>query len=213
VADDAILRPKGKDLFEQLIAGHDYRDLFRDIRMQASHSPVDPRSISLIKNLQEKKIPTLALTAAPAKIQDVEQPCDWRINELKRYGFDFSYSFAERGFLEFSKDPGQTHYPMYKSGVLFSSFHPKGDILVAFLQKMGLSPKKVIFVDDEFRHVQSVVTSLEKLGISVLGIHYTAANEAPCALDITQATFQMNHFLNHDIWLSDDDSKLLLNSL
>lgn len=99
---------------------------------------------------------------------------------------------------------------LFKSGVLFSSFHLKGDILIMFLQKLKLVPKKVIFIDDEFEHVQSVVTCLDKQGISCLGIHYTAANEAPCDLDSEQARLQINYFIEYDIWLSDKDSKQLL---
>ncbi|SRR5581483_109313 len=207
VPDDAILRPQGKDLFELLIDGHDDRDLFRDIRLQASHSLVDARSTSLVQRLQKRKVPVIAYTAAPAKIRGMHQLGNWRIDELKSHGFDFSCSFADCKVLELPKSTGQSHFPMFKSGVLFSSFHPKGDVLILFLQKMGLNPKRIIFVDDELRHVQSVVKSLERHGIACLGIHYTAAIEAPCELNPEQAAFQVNYFINKDVWLSDIESR------
>lgn len=212
VPNDAILRPKGKNLFKRLISGYTDRDLFREIRMKAPHSLVDDKSIGLMQVLQENKIPVIAFTAAPSKVRGVEQLGVWRVDELQRYGFDFSPAFPNSNFLELPKDANQEYVPLFKSGVLYSSFHPKGDILVAFLQQLKLEPKKVIFIDDEFEHVQSVVTCLDKQGIPCLGIHYTAANEASCDLDPEQARFQINYFAEHDIWLGDEESKQLLES-
>jgi len=210
VPNDAILKPKGKDLFKRLIASHTDRDLFREIRMKAPHALVDDRSINLVQKLQRNKIPVIAFTAAPSKVRGVEQPGVWRVNELQKYGFDFSPAFPNSNFLELPKEANQQHFPLFKSGVLYSSFHPKGDILVIFLQQLGLEPRKVIFVDDELEHVQSVVTSLDKQGIPCIGIHYTAANEVPCDLSVEQAHLQISHFIKHDIWLGDKESKQLL---
>ena len=121
-------------------------------------------------------------------------------------------SFPHCHYLEIPKSADQTHFPLFKSGVLFSSFHPKGDVLVAFLESLQLHPNKVIFVDDEMEHVHSVVTSLDKQGIACLGIHYTAANETSCELNSEHARFQVNHFIEHDIWLSDAEAKELSQS-
>lgn len=212
VPDDAILKPKGKALFNELIAGHTDRDLFRDIRMKAPHSLVDHRSISFVQCLRLQKIPVIAFTAAPAKVRGSAPPGEWRVDELKRYGFDFRHSFPQCHFLELPKDAHQPHSPLFKSGVLYSSFHAKGDILLAFLKALGWNPKKVIFVDDELVHVQSVVASLETYGIPCTGIHYTAANEFPCDLNLEIARFQIHYFIEHDLWLGDEECKKLLNA-
>lgn len=212
VPKDAILQPKGKDLFKQLIASYTDRDLFREIRMQAPHTLVDEKSIYFVQKLQQQKIPIIALTAAPAKVRGVEQAGTWRVDELKRYGFDFSSTFPTVDFLELPKNVNYQHFPMFKSGVLYSSFHPKGDILVVFLKILGFQPNKIIFIDDELIHVQSVVSSLDKIGIPCLGIHYTAANEAPCALNSEQAQFQIDYFVKHDIWLEDEKCEQLFKS-
>lgn len=206
VPNDAILKPIGKNLFKQLIANHTDRDLFREIRMQAQHALVDNRSISLVQKLQQDGIPVIAFTAAPSKVRGVDQPGVWRVDELQKYGFDFSPAFPNLNFLELPKNSNQQHFPLFKSGVLYSSFHPKGDILIMFLQQLGLEPKKVIFVDDELEHVQSVVTALDKQGIPCIGIHYTAANEVFCDLNVEQACFQINYFVENDVWLGDKES-------
>lgn len=213
VPKDALLKPKGKELFEQLIASYTDRDLFREIRMKAPHELVDGRSISLVQKLQQNKIPVIAFTAAPSKVRGVEEPGVWRVDELKRYGFDFSPAFPNSNFVELPKKTTQQHFPLFKSGVLYSSFHSKGDILIVFLQQIGLSPKKVIFVDDELKHVQSVVASLDQQGIPCIGIHYTAANEVSCDLNEEQARFQINYFIEHDVWLGDQESKHLMEGI
>jgi hypothetical protein len=202
VPDDVILKPSAKYLFEQLIAGHPERDLFRDIRMKASHSLVDFRSLGLIQKLQKNGIPAIAFTAAPAKIRGVESPGDWRVDELKRYGFDFSWAFQKHGVIEFPKNKDQTHAPLFKSGVLFSSFHSKGEILITFLKKVGWIPKKVVFVDDEIEHVQSVISALEQQDIDCIGFQYTAAADAFAEdIDLAKARYQVDYFIKHDIWL------------
>jgi uncharacterized protein DUF2608 len=213
VPNDAILKPKGKALFKELIKGYPDRDLFREIRMKASHSLVDPCSIPFVHELQRRNIPVIAFTAAPAKVRGSVHPGDWRVDELKGYGFDFSPSFPGCTVLELVKHPNEPHLPFYKSGVLYSSLHPKGDILLQFLQRLGWHPNKIIFIDDELDFVRSVVESLDTLEIPCLGIHYTAANAAPCHLDLEQARFQINYFVEHDSWLGDEECKNLFEKM
>ena len=78
---------------------------------------------------------------------------------------------------------------------------------MAFLQVLGLFPKKVIFIDDERIHVESVVNSLAQQGIDCIGIHYTAVDNVPCVLNLEQARYQINYFIDHEIWLSDKECK------
>jgi hypothetical protein len=207
---DAILQyPEHKDLFSACIAGHSQgRDLFREIRLKAPHSLVDSKSILHIQALQKRNIPVIAFTAAPAKIRDSEQPGDWRVHELQKYGFDFSAAFPTCVFLELPKNPDQLHTPFFKSGVLFSSFHPKGDILLEFLQRMHVHPNKVIFIDDELEHVQSVVMCLTRHGIACTGIHYTAAHQTLLPVNVDQARFQVNYFIEHGMWISDNECEM-----
>lgn len=117
--------------------------------------------------------------------------------------------FPNTNFIKLSKLPNKLHDPLFNSGVLYSSGHSKGEILTEFLQKLSWKPKKVIFVDDEIVYVQSVIACLDKEGISCLGIHYTAANDVSYDLNLEQARFQINYFIEHDIWLGDEECKYL----
>jgi tRNA isopentenyl-2-thiomethyl-A-37 hydroxylase MiaE len=209
--DDAILQLKGRSLFNRLIGEYSTdRDLFREVRLKTPHSLVDIRILDLVQKLQAKNIPSIAFTAAPAKINNLQQAGDWRVEELQRFGLDFRYSFIDRNFLEFPKNSDQSHFPLFKSGVLYSSLHPKGDVLTVFLHLMDLIPSKVILIDDELYHLQSVMASLEKMGIPSLGIHFTLANAFFCELNPEVARFQIDYFVKHDVWLNDQECQNML---
>lgn len=201
---DAILQPVGKALFKQLVAICPERDLFREIRMTAPHLAVDKQSLSFIKKLQARQVAVIAFTAAPAKIHTLDPIGTWRVDELRSYGFDFSKAFPSHPSIELPKSEDAPHTPFFKEGVLYSSFHPKGDILCSFLQAIQWRPKKVVFIDDEYEHVISVINSLELMGIDCCGIHYTAALKLQSPLDPDYARFQVQHFIENDVWLTDN---------
>lgn len=211
-ADDAILKHHRRPLFKKLIDGHPDRDLFRDIYLKAPHSLVEPASLALIQKLQERKIPTLAFTAAPSKARHPGPLGEWRVEELKRFGFDFSSAFPHHHTIELPKKEDQIFHPLFKSGVLFSSLHSKGEILIHFLEKIEFFPNKVLFIDDELEYVQSVVDSLTMAGIACIGIHYTAAMKEPSHLNLDIARFQVDFFLENDIWLTDQEVSRLSSS-
>lgn len=206
--DDAILKYTARPYFYSLLIAHDEKDYFREIRLKAPHTVVDVRSIALIKELQEKNIPVLAFTAAPAKIREEGLPGEWRINELKQHGFLFTSPFPGCDFLELPKYPINPYFPIYNSGILFSSLHSKGDILITFLDMIDFKPNKVVFVDDELMQVYSVVATLEAFGIDCIGFHYTATINPPANFDPVRGYLQVKYFIDHAIWLSDDDGQL-----
>lgn len=209
VPEDAILKPHRQDIFKKLIEGHPERDLYRDIHLQAPHSLVDSASLTLIQQLQETGIPTLAFTAAPSKASYPGEPGDWRIHELLRFGFDFRSAFPDHPILHIPKAPDQIFSPLFKSGILFSSLHSKGDILTHFLQKVGFTPNKVIFIDDVIEYIQSVGDALDQMGIEFIGVHYTASQDGPSYLNLEHARFQVSYFLEHDVWLDDNACQAL----
>lgn len=215
VPDDAILRPSNEDFLEELLGGNIVQNLptgpryiFREILLNALHSLVDKGSISCVQNLQEKGIPVIAFTAAPrGKVGKVASVADFRIEELKRFGFDFSSAFAEKGVVELPKDPDKEFSPLFKSGILFASLHPKGDTLQKFLHAVGWTPNRVVLIDDQLEYVQSVGKALETFGIPYTGFHYTAAEKIPYNLNREVAQFQVRSFLEQSKWINDFQAK------
>lgn len=102
--DDPILKPKWEELLDEWLgAGKPIvetsgktRYVFREILMSAPHSIVDEDSLLLMEKIKQKQIPMIAFSSAPGgKVGKVESFIDWRIDELKRFGFDFSSSFRD----------------------------------------------------------------------------------------------------------------------
>lgn len=209
VPDDAILRPEASTLLNVLLGGDRLIDvptghLFRSILLKAPHSLVDPRAVSFVRKLQEKKIPVAAFTfASQGKVGEIESVADWRIEELKGFGFDFHSTFVDIGILQLSKDQDKEYAPLFKAGILFSSLHPKGKTLQRLLDALDWTPKKVVLIDDAWKHIKEVGESLQPLGIEYLGFHYTKAKDLPCDLDPERAQFQVRHFLQTGQWISD----------
>ncbi len=177
--------------------------LFFLLPKQVSHQIVHSKSPELIEKIQQQNIPVLAFTSAPATI-DERPPGVWRAQELKEFGFDFCFStFPES--VQLPQSPGQMYCPWFTQGVLYSSLHPKEDVLMNFLSHLPFRPQTVVFIDDELCWVEAVASRLEQEGIRCLGIHYTEANKLPQAsnFDEEKARFQVNRFLEKGLWLND----------
>ena len=213
--NDPILKPKYDKLLDEIMGGKKFitddsgetRYIFREILMHAPHSLIDPKSLVLVQKLQAKGIPVIAFSAAPGgKIGQVNSFVDWRINELYHFGFDFQTSFPHIQTLELPKDLDLEFPPIYKSGVLITSLHDKGPVLLNFFKASNWTPKKVIFVDDQMSNIRSVVESLDG-HVQTLGIHYTAASHSAHLVNELAAKYQVEHFLKTSEWISEPQAK------
>lgn len=216
--NDSILKPKHDKLLDELMGGKKFitdesgktRYIFREILMHAPHSLVDKKSPALVQKLQTKGVPVIAFSAAPGgKIGRVDSFVDWRIRELQHFGFDFRPAFPNIQTLELPKDADLEFPPIYKSGVLITSLHDKGPVLLNFFKESHWTPKKVIFIDDQMSNIRSVIGSLEG-HVEILGIHYTGASLTPCELERTAAKDQVDHFLQTEEWISQTKEEDLL---
>ena len=118
------------------------------IALKARFSLLDENMFSMVQLLQKKKIPTLAFTASSAGRLKSMDMAKWRISQLRELGLDFSLVFPKMPLIVFPKESSKKAAPMFQSGVLFSSKHPKGDVLKMFLEKLSWCPKRVILIDD-----------------------------------------------------------------
>ena len=137
----------------------------------------------LIKNLQERQMKIIILTASPVgRIDQIPSIEDWRDIELKRLGIDISDSFSNHSptvFNLLNRERGL--YPLFKNGILLTNgdSNTKGNVLKAFLNLLDWKPSKIIFVDDRMTYLNSVEATLSDLGIHHLGIHYKGSDHVP----------------------------------
>lgn len=186
---DQILQTQNKKYLETLnksldqSVGKDNVDIFYSIIfMQRDNGHVDIKMRDIISDLQSKGIKVLALTNCFTghfgNIQSIE---DWRYNELKKHGYHFDLSWQDLKpalFTELEKkgkglSANSTSMPVFKNGIVFTSAVSKGQALKAFLKYAKLVPKKIIFIDDKRKHIESVEKSAQSLNISFIGIEYT----------------------------------------
>lgn len=134
---------------------------------------VEKEMIEVIKNLQERNIKVMALTAVGAS-RELRR---WRVRNLNQIGLDFSTSFDLQE-AEFYKLPycRNIHSAFYQ-GVLCTAHNPKGSVLIAFLSMIGWRPAKVIFFDDRIQQCVAVAHEMTEYGIPVQCYWYQAADK------------------------------------
>ena len=219
VAKDAILQPANHDIFRMLaykykqnLAPGVYEKLVsilltkREIRLVESHTA------RIIHSLQHKGVPNIVLTAMhTGPCGSIPSMEEWRFNELKKLGLNFTQAYPDVPHLSFEKEFSRyENTPKFYHGILCSSEVPKGKVLVAFFHRTGWFPNKVIFFDDKFENIESVNQEMEALGIDVLACHYVVTAHVSDVVDINVAKLQVKHLNENDEWLSDGEATLII---
>ncbi len=120
---------------------------------------------------------SMALTAQLALVNEDLDTIQRRLDELHSLGVIFEHAFhgiQPFWLKEVPKFLGS--YPHYREGILFSNSttNPKGEILKSFLKRAGYGPKKIVFIDDMLKNVESVRSTFVAEGIACDAWHYTA---------------------------------------
>jgi hypothetical protein len=101
------------------------------------------------------------------------------------------------------------HTVLYRDGILFTSGTAKGEALFLFLQKIGYSPKRVVFVNDKASHLQDVETSCVKQNVEFIGLRYAYSDARKRAYDpkVAEVQFTRSSFLHI---LTDAEAKIIM---
>jgi len=228
--DDVLIMPK-----DQILQSHhreyinkldtflfaseqEYEDLWSIIFAQRQSIPVDPKMINMMTTLQSKGIKVIALThAMTGKFGYITSMKDWRYNELIRHGYDFKKSWKntqDKTFNGLEKSSNRLASeislpPMFFKGIIFTEID-KGETLEAFLTHYKLRFKKIIFIDDKKKNLESVEKTVSKLNIAFVGIEYTAAVMQTEPLNEKRAELQFQVLGKQRKWLSDSEADALL---
>lgn len=219
VPKDKILRPKAgvvcHPVFDRLFfptSDEEKTELFGHWIHQIEIEVVHPKIVEGIWELQKKGHKTIALTLmlpGPGPCGPIAFMEDFRFQELKTRGFDFSSSF-EVDFLELSLDPRYGRVPLFKKGILFSYPYSKGDTLGTFLDQIDFAPSKIWFVDNDQRNIDSVAKIAKAKNIPYAGIRYLDQKFEDEDYDEKLGLFQYGHFERTGIWLDDASAQELL---
>ena len=122
----------------------------------------------IIKEQQKSGTMVLGFTARSPDLADKT------VEQLKSVGIDYAMHRLHKTDFDFKLD-GDT--ARYTRGVLFiGDGHDKGRALVQFLKEINFEPKRVVFVDDKPKNVESVAQALKDRGIDHACFRYGAAD-------------------------------------
>ena len=127
---------------------------------------VDKKTESIIKQLKEDGVVTLALTARePDEVEHTER-------QLEEVNISFSNDVVKENLFLSTSHPG-----LLKNNVVYCGENTKSEAVLAFFKELGLLPKKVVFVDDKWDQIYDVEKALSILGVENICIRFGGADE------------------------------------
>lgn len=148
--------------------------------MQATQiSLVDENSVVMIKELQERGIVVIALTA---RSPHVLEECTLR--QLESVGINFRItSPTHEKDLNFA---GLNDRADFKGGVIFCGCNDKGKVLERFFNETDFHPDQIIFADDKEKNLSAVEREANELNIPCVCIRYSKLDQAIQGFDISE---------------------------
>lgn len=147
-----------------------------------SQQLIETNTPALIASLQQSGVKAIALTASlSGGVEGLDNLKERRLVGLQQVGIDFSQAFPNEDTIFSEFPPHNNHYPTYHQGILYANggngANNKGAVLVAFLKKMGWTPRQVVLVDDLVANLTAVKRALASLDptIQFIGIEYRGA--------------------------------------
>ena len=173
---DLIGRPKARKIRQEIFKEYENKYGIERVKrihalymLKAKGELVEPDIKTIISSLQQKGVPTIALTAkGTEKFGSIVDPMEWRLSQLEEKGITFIYPPHSKRVL-WQKEAG------FEKGVVFSGKQSKGEALGYFLKNVvKWKPKKIIFVDDNADYLKSVSYMCEENSIEFIGFQYLA---------------------------------------
>ncbi len=187
-----------KEMFQVAPDQHDRIVLF--ITKHIPATSVEPMTTQLIKELQTKGYVVCGLTARERQVwysTPMEGVDILTLKQLTSAGIALDNNRFKEIYPELAKDAA------YFEGVFFADISPKGDYLRKILEGASHRPKKIIFIDDKLRQVQSVDSVLQDLHIDHECYWYVATEHQAAQFDPLIAAIQLHH-----LWVSQGSEML-----
>lgn len=138
------------------------------LQLMIDLEPVESKTAEIIKRLQQENFPAIALTSRGMRLGQRT------IKQLNAIGIDFSNNgFREEEILWAHDDRRKaSEHVMFEKGILFTSGQNKGLCLKIFMEETGKIPERVVYIDDDRKHIDHVAEQCKILGIDFFGYHY-----------------------------------------
>lgn len=165
-------------------------DICCKVQYQLTLVPAEKNTAPTVQQAIQKNMTVIALTARPACM------ANHTIEQLCSHGIDFGLS----GFQNINTKDEVYHYQQgiifCASGAARTSFS-KGAALTSILKKLNYRPKKIVYIDDALKYLNSVEEALKAFdpNIEFIGIRYGHLDYKFKLFDATAAEKELNsHF-------------------
>lgn len=152
--------------------------------------PIEPDTVETVKSLQQRGITVIALTARGLYLfyRTLEQ--------LHRIDIDFTHTSPRKAVTPY----GVKNQSLYSHGIIFAGALNKGDVLKHWLEQLQFQPKKIIFVDDKLKNIESVAHAIKTTNYPFVGIRYGHLDQRVKSFDMhkTEQEYQLLLENSHD---------------
>ena len=149
--------------------------------------PTEPAVVPLIKDLQNKKISVISLTARSLGITER--------TIVQLHGMDINFSLNMPRTFPIAYEKGKGAPALYIDGIIFVGNHDKGEVLAHWLKQTKFKPTKIIFIDDKLKNVKDVEKALHKRNYPFIGIRYGKIDERVKNFDIEATDREYEQFM------------------
>ena len=206
-AFNAPVRVELTQKLRECYSKNELRYLYSCVFERRTTQPVDPNMRDLIKSLEQRNIPAIALTGWwTGKYGKIAKMENLRFDALKDVDISFINTSPFKEDATFPEFKNENGIPMLISGVILTSLADKGLVLKAALEKFNLHFKRIIFIDDNLKYLKSVEKVCCEINTPFQGIHYGAASIAPLPiLDKEKEELHYKILEKEHIWLLDKE--------
>ncbi len=138
--------------------------------------PVEKDTVSVVNTLQKKGVSVIGLTARSLELTQRT------IEQLDHMGIYFTKTDPHECPLKYGMEkPG-----LYIDGIIFSGRYNKGEMVYNWFKAIKYQPKKVIFIDDKLKNLESVEQALVKRNFPFIGIRYSHEDARVKSFNLSQ---------------------------
>ncbi len=172
------------------------------VRHLTKMTVVEPGTEKIVSNLQRERYTVMGLTTQGVALATRTS------QQLKENGIDLSLAAPRKDDHYLTL---QGHGVLYRNGILFTSGKPKGRALFMLCEKMGFSPKRIVFINDKATHLRDIEEEATKQGVEFIGLRYAYSDKRKALFRPEIAEYQFKHSTLNRL-LSDEEALKNLNS-
>lgn len=156
---------------------------------------VEPGTEEVVQTLQTRGLTVMGLTTQGIAL------ATRTVLQLKEHYIDLTKTAPSQQDHFFTI---ANHGVLYRHGILFTSGQPKGVALFKLCDAVGLTPKRILFINDKGTHLVDVEKTANERGVEFIGLRYAYSDARKAAFSPLIADRQFEPFRQI---MSDEEAK------